>query len=103
MLALLVWGNGGVLDLIAMKRETRKLELKVRSLKDENARLLGEIEALKKNPNLYEGIARERFFLKKPGETVLYVTPVDKKGKGFGSGRRTDEGDKASATSSVAP
>lgn len=73
MAALLVWGKGGVLDLVALRKEVRKLQEDVSGLERENARIRAEIQKLQTEPSAYEAVARERFFLKKPGERVLYI------------------------------
>ena len=73
MLALLVWGRGGVMDLFALKKQVRELESEVSRLKAENDRLRLEIQSLRTDPSQYEAIAREQLFLKKPGEVILYL------------------------------
>jgi len=75
MLVLLVWGENGILDLLAVRRQIGNLEAEIQRLKEENRRLSEEIRALKSDPSLYERPARERFFLKKPGEKILYLPP----------------------------
>lgn len=75
MAALLVWGRGGILDLIALKSQVRGVEAEVKALEQENERLKADIQELQTEPGVYEGPARERFFMKKPGETVLYLPP----------------------------
>ena len=73
MAALLVWGRGGILDLIELKSQVRGVEAEVKALQQENERLKDDIRKLQTDPSVYEGPARERFFMKKPGETVLYL------------------------------
>ena len=73
MAALLVWGRGGILDLIELKSQVKGVEAEVRALEQENERLKDDIKRLQTDPSVYEGPARERFFMKKPGETVLYL------------------------------
>jgi cell division protein FtsB len=73
MLAVLIWGRGGVLDLIELKKQVRGLEAEVQALEQERDSLKAEVTRLQADPTLYERPARERFFLKKPGETVLYL------------------------------
>lgn len=75
MAALLVWGRGGILDLIALRGQVRGVEAEVKALELENGRLKADIQKLQTEPGIYEGPARERFFMKKPGETVLYLPP----------------------------
>ena len=83
MLALLVWGNGGILDLLAVHRQIIKLQEDVRSLKEGNTLLKKEIKDLKSDPDMYERVARERYFMKKKGEVVVYL-PEKKKEKETG-------------------
>lgn len=73
MAALLVWGRGGLLDLSALRKEVGQLKAEVSKLEEENSHLRGEIQKLQTDPSAYETLARERFFLKKPGERVLYL------------------------------
>ncbi len=73
MAALLVWGRGGLMDLAALRKEVGQLKAQVSKLEEENARLRGDIQKLQTDPSSYETLARERFFLKKPGERVLYL------------------------------
>jgi cell division protein FtsB len=73
MLAVLIWGRGGVLDLIELKKQVRGLEGEVKALQQQNDALKGDVNRLQSDPTVYEGPARERFFLKKPGEAVLYL------------------------------
>lgn len=76
MAALLVWGRGGLLDLAALRKEVGQLQAQVSRLEEENTRLRGEIQKLQTDPSSYEPLARERLFLKKPGERILYL-PAD--------------------------
>jgi len=73
MAALLVWGKGGLVDLAALRKEVGQLKAQVSKLEEENAHLRGEIQKLQTDPSSYETLARERLFLKKPGERVLYL------------------------------
>lgn len=52
-------------------------------MKESNALLKKEIRDLKSNPDLYERIARERYFMKKKGEVVVYL-PEEKDKKETG-------------------
>jgi cell division protein FtsB len=73
MAALLVWGRGGVLDLLALRKEVRALEAQASTLEKQNASLRAQIQKLQTDPSAYEAVARERLFLKKPGERILYI------------------------------
>jgi TolA-binding protein len=61
------------MDLAALRKEVGQLKAQVSKLEEENARLRGDIQKLQTDPSSYETLARERFFLKKPGERVLYL------------------------------
>ncbi len=73
MLALLVWGKGGIVDLLALRRQVKELEQEVARIREENDALRVQIQKLQSDPSLYEAPARERLFLKKPGEVVVYL------------------------------
>ena len=73
MVAVLIWGRGGILDLIELKKQVQGLESEVKALQQENGALKADVNRLQTDPSSYEAPARERFFLKKPGEAVLYL------------------------------
>ena len=75
MLALLIWGKGGIVDLMALHKQVRQLQTEVEKLRQDNDRLREEIRKLQADPSQYEAVARERLFLKKPGEIVVYLPP----------------------------
>jgi cell division protein FtsB len=76
MLALIVWGEGGVLDLLQLKREVANLQAEIDTLRRENGDLKKEIRRFQTDPSVYEGPAREMLLKKKPGEVVLYLPPA---------------------------
>jgi cell division protein FtsB len=76
MLALVVWGKGGFLDLLQMKREVANLQAEIDTLRRENETLRRDILRLQTDPNAYEGPAREMLLRKKKGEIVLYIPPA---------------------------
>ncbi len=73
MFAFLVWGRGGVLNHLTMRREVSNIESEIHTLQQENKLLHGEIHVLETDPGAYEGEARQRLFRKKPGEIILYL------------------------------
>lgn len=75
--ALIIWGRGGLLEFISARRQVAALQAEVKALEEANAATKAEIAALKAHPELYEKDARERLFMKKPGEVILYL-PSDK-------------------------
>ena len=87
--ALIVWGRGGLLELISARRQVAALQAEVKALQEANEATKAAIAGLKSNPALYEKEAREKLFMKKPGEVILYLpekkapaAPVDDKGQG---------------------
>ena len=103
MLALLVWGKGGLLDLVAMRRQVRDLQGEVRALEKQNAQLRDEIDRLKKDPALYEPLARERYFMKKPGEVILYLPPKPETAGAAQSGAGPQSGGQSSRKGGLTP
>jgi cell division protein FtsB len=76
VMALLInslFGDRGVLHVLAQKRRAADLAHDVASLRHENARLAREIEALRTDPRTVERLAREELGLAAPGETVFLI------------------------------
>jgi cell division protein FtsB len=71
-----------------MRRQVRDLQREVQALEKENARLKDVIDQLRKDPALYEPLARERYFMKKPGEVILYLPPKPPDENGTAHGAR---------------
>lgn len=71
--AFIIWGRGGLLEFMSAKRQVAALQAEVKALEDQNSAARAEIAALKAHPELYEKDARERLFMKKPGEVILYL------------------------------
>ena len=75
-----LFGNRGMLQLLEQQQRARRLEAEIDSLRGENARLAGEINALRTEPRAIERLAREQLGLARPGETVFLV-PEDPGGR----------------------
>ncbi len=76
LIALLVgslFGDRGILHLMAQRERAEALAREIGSLRDENARLAGDIAALRTDPAAIERIAREELGLARPGETVFLI------------------------------
>ena len=76
LIALVVgsfFGDRGFLRMVAQRERTESLRLQIEDLRTENARLAGEISALKSDPRAVEKLAREELGLARPGETVFLV------------------------------
>ena len=76
LIALLVgslFGDRGILHLMTQRERALVLAREIESLREENARLAGDIAALRSDPAAIERIAREELGLARPGETVFLL------------------------------
>ncbi len=76
LIALLVgsfFGDRGMLQLMAQRKKADLLQQQLQDLRAENARLAGEIQALRSDPRAIEELAREQLGLARPGETIFIV------------------------------
>jgi cell division protein FtsB len=76
LLALVVgsiFGDRGILSLVAQRRQLEALRQQMQALRVENARLAAEITALRTSPRAIERIAREELALARPDETVFLI------------------------------
>src|SRR5271169_4456544 len=62
-----LFGDRGVLHLMAERKQAVHLEAQVQALRDENARLTAAVAALKADPRAVEKLAREELGLAKKG------------------------------------
>jgi cell division protein FtsB len=69
-----IFGANGFLVFHQKKSESRRLELEIQSLQQDNARREREIKALKSDPQAIEKEARERLRYARPGE-IVYTLP----------------------------
>lgn len=58
-----------------MRQELFRLETELQELQKSNRRLMDAIEAMQKDPQTVERVAREKMGLAKPGETVIRFEP----------------------------
>ena len=76
LIALLVgslFGDRGILHLMAQRERAAVLAHELESLREENERLAGDIQALRSDPAAIERIAREELGFARPGETVFLI------------------------------
>lgn len=76
LIALLVgtlFGDRGLLQLIAQRKKADALQQDLENLRGENLRLAGEIGDLRSDPRAIERLAREQLGLAHPGETVFIL------------------------------
>jgi cell division protein FtsB len=66
-----LFGDMGLVERFRQKRVLAKLSREVASLRAENARLVTDIDDLRRDPYRIEAIAREELGLVKPGEIVF--------------------------------
>ena len=79
LVALLVgslFGDRGILHLMAQRERAAALARELEGLEAENARLAADIAALRSDPAAVERIAREELGLARPGETVFLIRDV---------------------------
>lgn len=77
-----VFGDRGILNLLAKRRQVEALRSELDALRAENARLAGEIAALRTSPRAIERLAREELGLARPDETVFLIRenePADRR------------------------
>ena len=72
-----VFGDRGILNLVARRRQVETLRAELGELRAENARLSSEIEALRSSPRAIERLAREELGLARPDETVFLIREED--------------------------
>jgi cell division protein FtsL len=68
-----VFGDRGVLNLVEKRRQVDELRRQLDDLRTENARLSGEVKALRTSPRVIERLAREELGLARPDETVFLI------------------------------
>lgn len=73
VLIAIIWGKNGIFELSKAKEKEERLQSEVKYLELENKKLKDEIEKYKNNPSLYEILAREKLFMKKKNEKVIYI------------------------------
>lgn len=68
----------GYMKYLNMKRTQGQIVEEIRGIEEENARLRSNISAVKHDPAMLEGLARDRLGLVKEGETVFLIPPGKK-------------------------
>ena len=68
-----VFGDRGILNLFDKRRQMESLRQEIEGLRAENARLSGEVAALRTSPRAIERLAREELGLASPDETVFLI------------------------------
>ena len=71
---LMFGGEYNVYELIMLKHKADSLSQAIRQLEDVTSQLRGEINRLKTDRGYLERIARERYNMGKPGETIFVVS-----------------------------
>ena len=80
LLALIVgsiFGDRGLINLLDKRDQVQALRQEITALRADNARLVGEIAALKQSPRAIERLAREELGLARPEETVFLIREED--------------------------
>jgi cell division protein FtsB len=72
-----LFGDRGMLHLMAQKERAESLAREIDTLRLENRRLAREIAALKSDPLAIERLAREELGLARAGETVFLIREAE--------------------------
>jgi len=73
-------GNKNFQTLLFLNKEVAQLRQRIAGLEEENKRLKEELEAVKKDPEYIESLARKELGLIKPGETKYkFIEPEEEK------------------------
>ena len=75
-LAILLFNDFGLLQLIKLQRQHQKLEHSLKELLSQQDKLKSEIDQLQTNNEYIEKIAREKFMMVLPGEKVYRVQEI---------------------------
>lgn len=73
-----LFGDHGFLAMRRAQLEAEKIQQEIQQIHQENARLAGEVEALKTDPRMIERIAREELGLAREGEIIIKLPPKQK-------------------------
>jgi len=73
-----VFGDRGIVEIIKTQKEIRALQSTIRELETQKAKLIQEIEMLRKNPMALEKKARENLWLMKKNEKVAVLVSEKK-------------------------
>lgn len=73
MTLVAIFHEEGALTVYDFNKELAQIKADNEQLRQENQRLIGEIQALKTDPFAVEKIAREKLNLVKPGEIVYQI------------------------------
>ena len=72
LLASFIFGEMGLIKYYRMKAQYNAVTEEISALKQDNAKLLKDVHALKTDPDRMEQIARDKLGLARPGEIVYY-------------------------------
>lgn len=70
-----VWGEGGLMELAQRREELRRLEQHVADIEAENDSLQRVLFLLESDSSFVEKLARERYKMVKPGESLYLIRP----------------------------
>lgn len=78
VLLTLVLGNYGFFQIMRLERQKAELKQEIERLKSEHEELMRSKEMLKNDLAYIEKIAREKYRMVKPGETVYQIVAPEK-------------------------
>ena len=71
--SFMIFSNKGFLQRVRLESEKQEINEKIAKAKEEQKLLLEQSKALDKDPRAIEKVAREKYGMVKPGETVYKV------------------------------
>jgi cell division protein FtsB len=78
ILFFIFFNNKGLWTRYSLNRDQKILQKKIELAEEKNKLLLEEIKALKTDKNKIEKVAREKYNMKKPGETIYKRVEIKK-------------------------
>ena len=66
-----LFGENGLPSYLKLRAERQRLERQVEDLRSRESVLAGDLEALESDEEILERVARERYRMHRPGETVI--------------------------------
>ena len=78
LIFIFIFGDHGLFQLYTLKKEEKEIQKKIESFREEQELLIEEKNRLENDLKYIEKLAREKYKMAKPGETVFKV--IDKDG-----------------------
>ncbi|MEW6324578.1 MAG: septum formation initiator family protein [Nitrospirota bacterium] len=73
-----VFSDMGIFTFVDLHRARHELRREIADLRQRNAKLAGQVQALRSDPVYIEALAREQLGMVRPGEQVFRLVPSEK-------------------------